>query len=243
MEANRGTGALMSIYLARSEKRISLREILIAFGILVVLAVMLSVILMKQKADATRTASSRNLQQWGIALNLYLIDNENQLPEIGADPVTPEQAKAWYNALPPYISQTALADLPEGRRPRPGVPSLWIDPASQPVRVWDPAVFFFNYGMYKFLQPQEGGRSFRIYEINHPANVVFLTETDGYSPAIGPEEVVFRQGGGRPTSPNAEAFVLFCDGHVQPVTRQELVNDPESLEATAAAKGVSWYQK
>jgi prepilin-type processing-associated H-X9-DG protein len=232
----------MSIYHSNTERRITLREILIAAAILAVLAVILSIILMKQRADSVRVASSRNLQQWGIALNLYLIENENQLPEIGADPVTPEQKKAWYNALPPYISQTPLTDLPEGSRPRPGVPSIWIDPASRPVRVWDPAVFFFNYGMNKFLQPQEGTRSFRIYEINHPSHVVFMTETDGYSPAIGPENVVFRQGG-RSNSPEAEVHVLFCDGHVQPVTRQKLVNDPTALSASAAEAGVSWFQK
>jgi prepilin-type processing-associated H-X9-DG protein len=233
----------MSIYHSKSEKRISLREVLIGLAILVVLAVVLSAILMKQKAEATRVASSRNLQQWGIALNLYLIDNENQLPETGAEPVAAEQKKAWFNALPPYISQSPLADLPEGKRPRPGVPSIWIDPASAPVRVWDPAVFFFNYGMNKFLQPDAGTRSFRIYEINFPSHVVFMTETDGYSPAIGPENVAFRHGGVRPTNPKAEAHVLFCDGHVQPVTRQQLVNDPNALQATAAETGVSWFQK
>lgn len=233
----------MSIYHSTTEKkRLSLREVLIGSAILLVLAVVLSAILMKQRADAVRVASARNLQQWGIALNLYLIDNENQLPEIGAEPVTPEQKKAWFNALPPYISQTPLADLAPGSRPRPGVPSIWIDPASRETRVWDPAVFFFNYGMNKFLQPLAGARSFRIYEINYPANVVFLTETDGYSPAIGPENVVFRHSG-RPTSPEAEVNVLFCDGHVQPVSRQQLVNDPNALSATAAESGVSWFQK
>jgi prepilin-type processing-associated H-X9-DG protein len=233
----------MSIYHTKSEKRISLREIIIGIAIVVVLGVMLSVILIKQKGDAVRVASSRNLQQWGIALNLYLIDNENQLPEVGADPITPEQKKAWYNALPPYISQTSLGDLPEGQRPRPGVPSLWIDPASKEVKVWDPAVFFFNYGMNKSLQPEAGNRSFRIYEINFPANVVFMTETEGYSPAVTPETVAFRHGGVRPTNPKAEAHVLFCDGHVQPVTRQQLVNDPNALSAAAAETGVSWFQK
>lgn len=229
--------------LPNTEKGITLREILIGLAILVVLAAVVSAILMKQKGDAKRVASSRNLQQWGIALNLYLIDNENQLPEVGAEPVTAEQKKAWYNALPPYISQTPLADLPDGQRPRPGVPSLWIDPASDPVKVWDSSVFFFNYGMNKYLQPVEGTRSFRIYELNFPANVVFMTETAGYSPGITPENVVFRHGGVRPANTKAEAHVLFCDGHVQPVTRQQLVNDPNALSASSAETGVSWFQK
>ena len=230
------------MYHSPVERKITMREILLALGILVVLAVVVTAILFKQQADAKRVASSRNLQQWGIALNLYLIDNENQLPEVGKEPVTSEQKKAWYNALPPYISQTALADLPSGERPRPGVPSLWIDPSTKPVKAWDPDVFYFNYGMNKYLQPVEGTRSFRIYEINYPANVVFMTEVAGYTPAISPEDVVFRLGGS-PNSPKAETHVLFCDGHVQLVTRQQLVNDPNALSAAAAETGVSWFQR
>jgi len=233
----------MSIYHAPNERRITMREILIALTIAVVLAAVLAGIFLKQQGEARRVASSHNLQQWGISLNLYLIDNENQLPEVGQDPVTSEQKKAWFNALPPYISQTPLADLPIGKRPRPGVPSLWIDPSTKTVKSWDPEVFFFNYGMNKFLQPVAGTRSFRIYEINFPANVVFMTEVAGYSPGIGPEDVAFRHDGPKPASPMAEAHVLFCDGHVQFVTRQKLVSDPEALSAATAETGVSWFQK
>src|SRR5690242_5174151 len=138
--------------------KITLREIIIAAVILIVLGVVVYTITAKNAGEAQRVASFRNMQQWGIALNLYLIDNENQLPEVGRDPITPEQKKAWYNALPPYISQKSLADLPPGERPRPGVPSLWIDPATKPEKSWDPGVFFFNYGMNKYLQPEEGTR-------------------------------------------------------------------------------------
>ena len=233
----------MSLYHSPGERRITRREILIALAILAVLAAVLAAIFLKQEAEARRVASAHNLQQWGIALNLYLIDNENQLPEVGKDPVTLEQKKAWFNALPPYISQTPLAELPAGRRPRPGGPSLWIDPSTKPVKGWDPEVFFFNYGMNKSLQPVEGTRSFRIFEINYPANIVFMTEVAGYAPGIGPEDVVFRHDGAKPTSPKAEARVLFCDGHVQFVTRQNLVSDPKGLSAAAAETGVSWFQR
>ncbi|CAN5426868.1 hypothetical protein BH09VER1_BH09VER1_30150 [soil metagenome] len=221
------------------DKKTSLREIVIAAVILVALVAIVATIMTKNKGDATRLASFRNMQQWGIALNLYLIDNENQLPEIGQAPVTPEQKKAWYNALPPYISQKSLADLPAGERPRPGVPSLWIDPESKPVKSWDPEVFFFNYGMNKFLQPVEGTRSFRINEINFPSNIVFLVEVNDYNPGAGPEEVDFPKGSG----PKARSNVLFCDGHVQAVDRQHLVDDPAAVTAAAAEHGISWFQQ
>ncbi len=226
-----------------STRGISGREVLIGIAILVFLAAVLTAIFLKQRASATRLASSRNLQQWGIALNLHLIDNENQLPEVGRDPVTPEQTAAWFNALPPYISQLPLASLPPGERPRPGVPSLWIDPASQPVRIWDPDVFYFNYGMNKFLQPAKGVRSFRINEINHPGHVVFLAEVASYTPGIGPEDVVFNVTGHRSDKPGAHTHVLFCDGHVELETRALLVLDPAARNADAAATGVSWFEK
>ncbi|HVE15413.1 MAG TPA: hypothetical protein VNB29_01695 [Chthoniobacterales bacterium] len=218
------------------------REILLAAAVGVLLIIAAIAWMMSRNKDASGAASARNLQQWGIALNLYLIDNENQLPEVGALPIAATQTKAWYNALPPYLSQTPLADLPPDQRPRPGEPSLWIDPALKPVKIWDADVFFFDYAMNHALQPQAGVRSFKINELNYPGNVVFLTEVNGNDPFVTPETVVFRHGS-RPNSPTAIANVLFCDGHVAPVTRAVLVDDPSARAASSAANGISWFEQ
>jgi len=204
--------------------------------VLVALAATFIAILGGQKTRSESAATARNLQQWGIALNLYLIENGNQLPEVGRTPVADPQPKAWFNALPPYISETPLAGLPPGERPRPGVPSLWIRSGTKPVKVWDPEVYYFNYGMNASLQPDPGMRSFRIYEINFPANVVFLAPIDDYSPAAVPSNVVFSKGR------DAAAHILFCDGHVQVVPRVALLA-PAALAAAAAQSGVSWFQQ
>lgn len=216
----------------------SLRMIRISVStvVLIVLGLVLYAVLGGQSEESNRIASVHNLQQWGIALNLYLIENDNQLPEVGKTPVAPAQTKAWFNALPPYLSEKPLAEIPPGERPRPGVPSLWIRPGTKPVKIWDPEVFFFTYGMNRNLQPVEGTRSFRINEINFPANVVFLTPIDGYTPDAGPENVVF------PKSKTSAAQILFCDGHVQRVAPARLL-DPAALSAAAAEKDVSWFQR
>ncbi|HEY5793168.1 MAG TPA: hypothetical protein VIS74_07705 [Chthoniobacterales bacterium] len=230
-------------YLRPVHRKTSLREWILMAVILGMLAVIVSAIFLKQQGDARLVAGSRNLQQWGIALNLYLIDNDNQLPGVGGVPVAPEQTQAWYNSLPPYISGTPLADLPPGKRPRPGVPSPWIDPASRPVRVWDASQFYFEYGMNQALQPDSRARSFQIYEIDSPAHVVFMAPVSEYAPAATPGRVVFRYGG-NPGGPNASAFVLFCDGHVEKVTRARLVQAPASrLAASVAAGKLSWFEK
>lgn len=189
-----------------------------------------------QKTRSESAAAARNLQQWGIALNLYLMENGNQLPEIGRTPVTEPQPRAWFNALPPYISETPLAGLPPGGRPRPGVPSLWIRPGTKPVKIWDPGVFYFNYGMNASLQPDAGMRSFRICEMAFPANVVFLAPIDDYAPTAAPSSVVFSKGR------DAVAPILFCDGHVQAVPRGDLLA-PAALAAAAAESGISWFQQ
>lgn len=205
-------------------------------AVVIVLAFVLLAIFGRQKDDRNRIASVRNLQQWGIALNLYLIENDNQLPEVGKSPVTTAQTKAWFNVLPLYLSEKPLAELPPGERPRPGVPSLWIRPGTRPVKIWDPEVFYFTYGMNRNLQPVQGTRSFRINEIGFPASVVFLVPIDGYAPDAGPEDVVF------PKTKTQAAQILFCDGHVQRLPRESLL-DPEALASTSAGNGISWFQQ
>lgn len=211
-------------------------RMIVGGGVLAALAATFLAILGGQKTRSESVAAARNLQQWGIALNLYLIENGNQLPEVGGTPVTESQPRAWFNALPPYISEAPLAGLPPGGRPRPGGPSLWIRPGTKPVKIWDPVVYYFNYGMNASLQPDAGVRSFRIYEINFPANVVFLAPIDDYSPAAVPANVVFSKGR------DAAAHILFCDGHVQAVPRSSLLA-PAALTAAAAESGVSWFQQ
>ncbi len=217
------------------------RELIAAIVVASILAIVLATVLTRQREDGLRATASRNLQQWGIALNLYLIDNGNQLPELGGDPVNEEQVAAWYNALPPYLARPSLASLPAGNRPRPGVQSLFISPASKPVKIWDPEVFYFNYAMNRFLQPEEGVRSFKIFELEHPSSVVFLGEVDGFVPWMEPGDVVAAWGGKSPK--RASGYILFCDGHVELVLRTVLVS-PESLQAAAAAEGnLSWFKE
>ena len=216
---------------------------IVALAVILVSGIVGVTVMGRSAEDARKAAGIRNLQQWGIALNLYLMDNNNQLPLVGREPVSEDQSKSWFNALPPYISQKPLAELPPGQRPRPGVSSLWISPSSAPVRVWDDQVFYFNYGMNRALQPNPAARSFRTYELKMPQNIIFMTETDGYSPGVTPETVQFYRGMSRSSAPDAVSNVLFADGHVKSLSRQELVLDREARKAERAATGISWFME
>jgi len=181
---------------------------------------------------AARQESARNLQQWGIALNLYLSENSNQLPEVGQLPISAEQSAAWYNALPPYISKRPLGELEPGERPQPGRPSMWIHPASKAKRLWDENLVPFHYAMNRDLQPDKAADPFRIYEIHLPGEVAFLFEVDGFEPSAGPDAVALF---GAENEPDALTNILFCDGHVEAVKLMEIAAEVEAESASLSA--------
>ncbi len=230
----------MNIAMKSSQGR-ALWQTIVAAGVgLAAVATLLPAYLSVQ-GRARTIAGAQNLQQWGIALNLHLMDNANQLPEVGSASIDPTQAKAWYNSLPEYVSQPALAAIPVGQRPRPGEKSLWMDPASKALRAIPAESFYFNYGMNKFLQPTEQDRAVRFTELPNPGRVVFMTRVAGYTPWVIPDDVVFPAAVPDTAYAHVATPVLFCDGHAELVSRQDLVSDPKALEATPPADGVSWF--
>ena len=220
------------------------REWLFGGGILLLLGFVLLFIWRQQTEEAREAQALRQLQQWGIALNLYLLDNDNILPAVGGMPISAEQSHAWYNALPPYIGRPALASLAPGERPRPGVLSFWVGPTSRSVRAWDENEFFFGYGMNRFLQPTPEDRSFKVGELGRPGQVIFLGEIAGFEPVLTPETILTPWGPGRGESPRSQGKILFCDGHVEGVSREVLLDDPATRQAAnLAAGGISWFKE
>lgn len=191
----------------------------------------------QKRQAATREARAlRQLQLWGIALNLYLIDNDNVLPDVGTD-FSPNPS-AWFEVLPPYLSQPPLSELiREGKNPAPGQPSLWSSPRTSKPRVWDSSQIYSTWAMNSALQPDPTLRPFRIQELETPGNVIFLTEGSGFSPGLRPHELSSAPGLPKKT-PNPP--VLFCDGHALPIPRQTLLA-PETRKADNLPNGISWF--
>ena len=109
----------------------TLIELLVVIAIIAILAAMLLPALAKAKERANRTACLSNLRQWGLSLNMYLDDSAQVFPDFSIGNNTPGAAagydqdnihwsdlagfhaggygnSAWFNALPPYVSQNAL---------------------------------------------------------------------------------------------------------------------------------------
>lgn len=219
------------------KKPVSTREIVIIVVLILMIAFVAVPYYFRQKADSRAVASANNLQQWGIALNLYLIENGSRFPQAGMPLDGPVNHYAWYNALPLYISQKPYSEIDPAERPRPGEHSLWMDPsvdAEEGPPAGDP---FFAYAMNRWLQPKLGEPSYKTFDLADPSSVVFLTETASPVPAIKSSEASFRY-----LTPEKEpaAHVLFCDGHVELVGRAALADAPNLDDPKQPLGKVNW---
>jgi prepilin-type N-terminal cleavage/methylation domain-containing protein/prepilin-type processing-associated H-X9-DG protein len=115
----------------KMKRGFTLIELLVVIATIAILAAMLLPALAKAKERANRTACLSNLRQWGLSLSMYLDDNNQVLPDFSIANNTPgarggyDQDNilwtdlagfaaggygngAWFNVLPPYVSQKAL---------------------------------------------------------------------------------------------------------------------------------------
>jgi len=114
-----------------SNRGFTLIELLVVIAIIAILAAMLLPALAKAREKGNRISCLGNLRQWGMALNIYVDDNQQIFPDFsipGTSPGAPagySQDKinwtdlasfqaagsgnsAWFNALPAYVSQPPL---------------------------------------------------------------------------------------------------------------------------------------
>ena len=134
MASHREQGEMASaiIWLVMRMKRgFTLIELLVVMAIIAILAGMLLPVLARAKDRANRLACLSNLRQWGVALDMYLDDNGQVFPDFSIANNTPgarsgydqdnilwtdlagfagggQGNSAWFNALPPYVSELAL---------------------------------------------------------------------------------------------------------------------------------------
>jgi len=115
----------------RKIRGFTLIELLVVIAIIAILAALLLPALAKAKERANRTVCLSNLKQWGFVLNMYADDYNQTLPDFSIANNTPGAPSgydqdnihwtdlaifaaggygnsAWFNALPPYVSQNAL---------------------------------------------------------------------------------------------------------------------------------------
>jgi prepilin-type N-terminal cleavage/methylation domain-containing protein/prepilin-type processing-associated H-X9-DG protein len=109
----------------KSAQAFTLIEMLVVIAIIALLAAILIPVTTSALLSGRHTVSRNNLRQWGMATTMYATANNLRMPTRGPDQQPSWSVvagtddltrQAWYNALPPYVSQPALADIAAAER-------------------------------------------------------------------------------------------------------------------------------
>jgi prepilin-type N-terminal cleavage/methylation domain-containing protein/prepilin-type processing-associated H-X9-DG protein len=171
-------GEILFHHPRRFQKGFTLIELLVVIAIIAILAALLLPALASTKRRAQTTQCLSTLRQWGLALQLYSTQNDDQIPRDGTDssgsyssfsssssgPGSPLDTAAWFNALPPAVADKPLSFYYNGgimsganyqlKFPFPGngVGKIWMCPAIQTTAA-DNSLFLAGgqYGFFSYV--------------------------------------------------------------------------------------------
>jgi prepilin-type processing-associated H-X9-DG protein len=187
---------------------------MVVMAITAVVAALLLPVLGRAKDKAKAVQCLGNLRQWGIALHLYTINNDDFLPREGKPtPLETDLRNAayqgWYIELPKQLGLPRYAVMPWRTNPSvdPGR-SVWICP-SNPRRCSGSSKTnnLFHYCLNDHLDGTgDADRPTQLSRIRYPTSAVYLFDSKNL-PAVGGSSYVHTNLHGR------GAQFLFLDGH------------------------------
>jgi len=99
----------------KSGRAFTLIELLVVIAIIAVLASLFLPVLGRAQRGARSTACLSNLRQIGLALDLYVHDNNNRLPSCAPLPSVNTNLPSLALVLAPYLKTKAIFQCPEDR--------------------------------------------------------------------------------------------------------------------------------
>ena len=181
----------------------TLIELLVVIAIIAILAAMLLPALGKSKEKAKAAACLNNLKQWGLATQLFTIDNDDYLPKDGS-PNGTSVNEGWYVDLPKVLSLPIYRDMPWRTNATidPGR-SSWICP-SNPRR--SNGNNLFHYCLNIHVNATGAGNQVKLSAIRQPVSTVWLFDN-------GKLAAVAQQNNVHTNLHSGGAQFSFLDGH------------------------------
>lgn len=235
----------------------TLIELLTVIVIIVILAALLFPAITSAKAKGDETKCLANLRQWGMGLNLYLVDHEGIFPEEAIGKATPiaSYTGAWFNVLAPYMGMEPLSSACAAfRPPRPRDKSVFMCPSLKAQDVVDESGNPISYGdadpvfayAYNLWLDHDGrasehggttafGARLRMSQLLKPSkSAVFGEVAHAFFDNMASYHLRYRHGG------NNRVNIVLADGHVRGFSRTEVFVSRSQANAKKQNKGVIW---
>ena len=218
--------------LRKFSKAFTLIGLLVVIAIIAILASLLLPALSKAKHSSKTTVCRSNLRQWGLATQLFVVDNDDLLPQDGTpNPGNSSTNVGWYIDLPKQMNLPRYHDMPwrTNASIQPGN-VVWICPAN-PRR--SNGNNLFHYSLNENVNGTGGGNQVTLSSLPTPAGIVWLYDSKNL-PAVGTPNYIHTNLHTR------GANIVFLDGHVQRFPNSAYWNFPANKGITNNPE-IVWY--
>ncbi len=183
----------------------TLIELLVVIGIIAILAAMLLPALNRAKEKANAACCLNNLKQWGLATQMFALENNDLLPKDGS-PNGTSIDEGWYIDLPRVIGLRTYKEMPwrTNASVEPGR-STWICPSNTRRSNGNN---LFHYCLNEHVNGTGTGNQTRLSRIPQPALTVWLFDNGGLAG-------VAQQNNVHTNLHTKGAQFTFLDGHSQ----------------------------
>jgi len=228
----------------RTQVGFTLVELLVALGILAVLAALLLPALARGKAQTRRTVCVNRFRQWHVALMMYADDNQGWIAResfipggtvwnLWAQVRNPLARDVWYNALPPELDEHRASDYaPQAVRQEFYDRRLFYHCpcAAFPPDTQGPVAYFSMAMNSKLILRPDASVKFSAI-VTPSATVTFLDNRLAGEPPVHPTQIDEQLG--QPsayatrfvTRHNGRGTLAFADGHVDVRSGRDVVAD------------------
>ena len=195
----------------------TLIELLVVIAVIAVLAAMVLVSLRAVKGSTNSAKCMANLRQIGIAMRLYIDDNNGWgPPHYGYTPSSPSKFVAWTGQLAPYLGTTDYSGAVSSVFDCPSDPAVSTRPTNRDyttVATIGMVSYGYNYDYFTPVQNQ-GYDGVSTRTMSRPASVIVVADIDD---GPGRDPLIFWQSAAmRPSQRHRKGYnALFLDGHVQ----------------------------
>jgi prepilin-type N-terminal cleavage/methylation domain-containing protein/prepilin-type processing-associated H-X9-DG protein len=225
----------------------TLIELLVVIAVIAILAALLLPALVRAKEKGKKIACLNNQKQWGLAMHLYMDDNNDIFPyegNPGEDIDKGKNLNAWYNTVPPMMKLPPMMNLyAADSPPLPGSKSIFTCPKVRGTPSPNVAKPFFMYGFNNRMDPNDDDpppapeKRFRLSQVEKPVETVLFTENS---------EAAFPSTSGQftPARHNSFANLAFVDGHAEAVHKNHYFRLPYEDNAGtewSKARKVYWF--